>query len=369
MKRFFLAALAIAVVASCTKNEVNEVTANDQITFQTVVGPNTKALIDGPTYETTDPSFGTVAYYNANGTGQTFPNSAALYIPESEVSYSSTYWSTATPYYWPKNGSLTFFSYSPYNELEATMTCDLTNGLKLTNWDVDANQGVDVMVADVKTGQTANGSNGAYTGVPTIFRHKLSQIVDVTFKTDKDYANSHDGTPGNKFEAGDKQFFINYVKINKLEQTGTYTSGINVSNSQLGTWELPATPAYNSNYNWFNETASCDTEFKSAATSANTMPYLLVMPQTYETFTAPEKASDVSNVEVKYTIRTYTDESHFSDDVVTAHVSMYDIFSTSSNALAMNKQVTINFTIGVNQIYWAPSVEAWGEQTGAATIN
>ena len=28
-----------------------------------------------------------------------------------------------------------------------------------------------------------------YTGVPTIFRHKLSQIVDVTFKTDKDYAN------------------------------------------------------------------------------------------------------------------------------------------------------------------------------------
>jgi hypothetical protein len=48
---------------------------------------------------------------------------------------------------------------------------------------------------------------------------------------------------------------------------------------------------------------------------------------------------------------------------------MHDIFSTSSNALAMNKKVTINFTISVNQIYWAPSVEAWEGQTGAATIN
>lgn len=359
MKRFFLAALAIAAIASCTKNEVNEVTANDQITFQTVVGPATKALIDGTVYETTAPAFGTVAYYNA--TGSTFPTSAALYIPESMVSYSS-YWSTATPYYWPKNGSLTFFSYSPYTELESSMECNETTGLTLTDWDVHANPDVDVMVADVQTDQTANDSNGGYTGVPTIFRHKLSQIVDVTFKTDKDY---NDGTP---FSAGEKQFFINYVKINKLEQTGTYTSGNDVDDAQLGTWELPATPAYDHSYNWFNETTPCGKEFKSAATSANTMTYLLVMPQTYETFTAPETAADVSNVEVKYTIRTYTDASHYSDDVVTAHVSMYDIFSTS-HTLDMNKKVTINFTIGVNQIYWAPSVAVWGTQTGAATIN
>lgn len=361
MKRFFLAALVIAAITSCTKNEVNEVTANDQITFQTVVGPTTKALIDGTVYNTTAPAFGTVAYYNATGT--TFPTSAALYIPESMVSYSSTHWSTATPYYWPKNGSLTFFSYSPYTELESAMECDMTYGLTLSDWDVDAKQDVDVMVADVQTGQTANGSNGAYEGVPTIFRHKLSQIVDVTFKTDKDY---NDGTP---FSAGDKQFFINYVKINKLEQTGTYTSGNNVDNAHLGTWALPATPAYDHDYDWFNETSSCNKEFKSVATSANTMTYLLVMPQTYVNFTTPQTAANVSNVEVKYTIRTYTDASNYSDDIVTAHVSMHDIFSTSSYALAMNKKVTINFTIGVNQIYWAPSVAEWGTQTGAATIN
>lgn len=362
MKRFFLAALAVAAIASCAKNEVNEVSDNNQITFQTVVGPNTKALIDGTTYATTDPSFGTFAYYNA--TGETFPASADLYIPESEVEYNNslTAWTTATPYYWPKNGSLTFFSFSPW-DINSSVACDATNGIVITDWDVDANQTVDVMVADVQTDQTANSSHGGYNGVPTIFRHKLSQIVDVTFKTDKDY---NDGTP---FSAGEKQFFINYVKINKLEQTGTYTSGNDVDDTQLGTWELPATPTYDHNYDWFTETASCDTEFKSAATSANTMTYLLVMPQTYVNFTAPQTAANVSHVEVQYTIRTYTDASHYSDDVVKAYVSMYDIFSTSSHALAMNKKVTINFTIGVNQIYWAPSVEAWGTETGAATIN
>ena len=356
MKRFFLAALAIAAIASCAKNEVNEVTDNNQITFQTVVGPATKALIDGTSYETTAPSFGTFAYYNAAGT--TFPTSSALYIPESEVTYVAPNWTTATPYYWPKNGTLAFFSYSPYS-INGSVTCDATTGITIANYDVSSAQDVDVMVADVQTGKTENESNGGYTGVPTIFRHKLSQIVDVKFKTDKEY---NDGTP---FSAGEKQFFINYVKVNDLEQTGTYVSGNNVNDSNLGTWTLPTTPAYDHDYTWFTETTPCDTEFK-ALTSANTLPYLLMMPQTYVDNTDPKL---VSHIEIRYTIRTHTDASNYSDDVVTAYVSMHDIFSSTSNAIAMNKKVTINFTIGVNQIYWAPSVAAWSTASGAATIN
>lgn len=356
MKRFFLAVLAVAAIASCTKNEVNEVTDNNQITFQTVVGPATKALIDGTSYAATAPSFGTFAYYNATGT--TFPNEAELYIPESEVTYSALNWTTSTAYYWPKNGTLAFFSYSPYS-INDSVECTSTEGLTISNWDVDANQEVDVMVADVQTGKTQNESNGGYTGVPTIFRHKLSQIVDVQFKTDVAY---NDGTP---FSAGEKQFFINSVKVNDLEQTGTYVSGNNVNESNLGTWTLPTTPAYDHDYTWFSETSPCDTEFK-AATSANTRTCLLMMPQTYVDNADPKL---VSHIEIQYTIRTYTDASNYSDDVVTAYVSMYDIFSTSSNALAMNKKVTITFTIGVNQIYWAPSVVAWDDATGAASIN
>ena len=50
MKKLFLAALAVVAIASCAKNEVAEIENNDQITFQTVVGPNTKAMINGMAY-------------------------------------------------------------------------------------------------------------------------------------------------------------------------------------------------------------------------------------------------------------------------------------------------------------------------------
>ena len=71
MKKALFAALAIALIASCTKNEEVKVEDNNQITFQTVVGPNTKGMINGTVYGTGAPSFGTVAFYNKSG--ETFP--------------------------------------------------------------------------------------------------------------------------------------------------------------------------------------------------------------------------------------------------------------------------------------------------------
>lgn len=353
MKKIFLAVLAVAAIASCAKNEVVKVEDNNQITFQTVVGPNTKAMIDGTSYATDDPSFGTYAYYNAGAS--TFPTDAEDYIPESEVSYVNPNWTTSTPYYWPKNGSLTFFSFSPWT-INEKVSCSTGNGIVITDWDVNDNQTVDVMVADVKKGQIANSSNGGYNGVPTIFRHKLSQIVNITFKTDKPY-NAADGVAGSPYIAGDKLFFINYVKFNDLEQTGTYTSGNNVDGTNLGSWALPTSPSYDHDYAWFTEATECDTEFNTG-TSVNGMAnkYLLLMPQAYVDNADP---TTVSNIEIKYTIRTYSGSAAFSDDVVTTHVTMHDIIET----LEMNKKVTINFTVGANQIYWAPSVVDWANES------
>lgn len=353
MKKLFLAALAVVAIASCAKNEVTEIENNDQITFQTVVGPNTKAMIDGTTYDTTDPSFGTYAYYNA-GTS-VFPSGAEDYIPESEVSYVAPNWATATPYYWPKNGSLTFFSFSPFS-IKNNVECNITNGVVISNWDVDANQTVDVMIADVQKGKTTNESHGGYNGVPTIFRHKLSQIVNMTFKTDKVY-NAVDGVAGTPFIAGDKQFFVNYVKVNNLEQTGTYTSGINVDGSNLGSWALPTGTdlKYDHDYDWYTGGGEFSTQTDFNTTLSN--GYLLMMPQTYVAAagSAVTDIQAVSHVEIQYTIRTYSSPSAHSDDVVTAYVALEDIIGT----LEMNKKVTINFTIGTNQIYWAPSVVDW----------
>lgn len=358
MKKFFLIAVAACVaLASCTKNEVAP-SDPQEITYQAVVGKSTKALIDGTTYATTAPSFGTYAYYTP--AEESFPGVAQEYIPESEVSYVDSRWKTATPYYWPKNGSLTFFSFSPFAGVSTKASCTPADGITITEWEVNGHQDVDLMVADVQTEKTANGSNGGYEGVPTIFRHKLSQIVDIVFKTDKDYNASA------PFKNGDKQFFINYVKFNKLEETGTYVSGNNVDGTNLGAWTLPSPATYDGVYTWFEENSPCDTEFKNAGTSANDMTHLLMMPQL---FVDAADAKTVSNIEVKYTIRTHTSASNHSDDVVTTYISLADIFSTNSGKLDVNKKVTITITAGVNQIYWAPSVVAWDETgTGSATI-
>ena len=203
MKRFFLAALAIAAIASCTKNEVNEVADNSQITFQTVVGPQTKALVTGTAYSESF-TFGTVAY-KVNGGSE-------LYIPISEVSYNSgaAFWSTANPYYWPKDGStLTFYSYSPFKDqngatINVTSTAD---GITITDYGVATRQETDLMVADAATDQTQNTETiGSWVkGVPTVFKHKLAQVVAINFQTVDnasnvmDYANGHtDGSYGTR---------------------------------------------------------------------------------------------------------------------------------------------------------------------------
>ena len=197
-------------------------------------------MIDGATYKSTDPTFGTLAYYLPKGkTWLANMADAELYIPISEVSYLSSVstWSTATPYYWPKTGSLTFFSYSPYKYKEAGSTETLAvealtgnDGFQL-EYDVDAHQDTDFMVADIAKDKTANETNGGYKGVPTVFRHKLTQIVGINFLTvgkdasgnlvEKDYANGDNGDTA-PYKAGDVVFKLKKVTVNNLCTTGLY---------------------------------------------------------------------------------------------------------------------------------------------------
>ena len=240
MKRsIFLALAACVALAACTKNEVRPVVADQQITFQAVANkPSTKAMIEGTTFAK-DSTFGTVAY-KVNG------GNSELYIPISEVKYNSTdnFWSTEAAYYWPKESgsTLTFYSYCPYYYSEnntktaITVTSD-KGGLTFSNYSVKDHQKTDLMVAEKKDGMTQNTSDagGSWAkGVPTVFHHKLAQIVRIDFLTAvdasvesptiKDYANGHDGTSGKAYVAGDKQFVITGVYFEKIHEDGTYTS-------------------------------------------------------------------------------------------------------------------------------------------------
>ena len=396
MKKIVLIALpALALIASCSKTEVTPAQSDpQQISFFTLVnrqGTKADAIISGTAYPT-DETFGTFAFFVEKGKKWAdSPTSYSAYIPNSEVknttkATSGTVWTTDPAYYWPKQGSLTFFSYSPWDELNSITTCLQNEGIKISDWDVNGNQEVDVMVADIKTEQTKNDSNGGYTGVPTIFRHKLSQIVKFTFKTDEDYLNGHDGTT-KAYVAGDKKFYINSIKINNLDYKGTYVSGNDVDGSltspKLGTWTVTnaTTAEARQDYTWFEqatddnaETGNNKNSFDNNGTVVNankldgSRSYLLVLPQEFTDVATKDEAGNYKknekNIQISYTISTWNGKAWVDEYVKDVYATLYDVHSANNNTninWEMNKKISYTITISLknDRIYWAPSVVEW----------
>ena len=364
MKRFFLAALAIAAIASCAKNEV---TPSDpqEITYQAVVGKATKALVETTAYPTTE-TFGTVAYLNTDP--------AQVYIPASEVSYytANKYWSTATAYYWPVNGNLTFYSYSPFNYSETPSTpigvSHTATTLSFDNYNVGEHQATDLMVAEVQKNLTANNMQitGWVKGVNTIFHHKLSQVVKITFKTVDtqnpeslvDYANGHDGSSGHEYVAGDQQYVINSVKFKNLYFTGDYLYNAATT---------PVTESWTPEGSVTSETTwmSTPTNISSGelvTTKTGSENYLLVLPQTFT-----NTGSGDASICVNYSIKTYIDATNYSTETIETEIPLYNIHT--GNKWDMNKKISYEIKMSKHRIYWAPSVEAWDDTVNpSATI-
>lgn len=369
MKKVLFFALAAGVaLAACTKNEVKPVEVDQEITFQAVVDKAaTKAgtFDNGVTYPIDRP-FGTFAFFYTTSGGYTkgapkYIDNAEVTNPTSETSGSA--WTTNPKYYWPKQGFLTFMSYSPYDDLHAIVTCaptaDAMAEIKIPNWDVDAHQTVDIMIADRVDNLKANRSNGGYTGVPTVFRHKLAQIVKFSIKTKEDFGNLKSGAP----QAGSKLFFLKKIELQDIVTNGTFSSGVKPSNEAgaIGVWTPASTPADN-DYTWYENTADQlvqggDYEFNTTEVALSsgdikTNGYLLVRPQTFA-------ENDSKKIEITYVIRSYTSALAFSDETV---VQSFNIHSATPS-WDINKKYSFTITVDLNQIYWAPSVEDWEDGT------
>lgn len=392
---FFALAAGVALVA-CTKNEVKPVSVDQEITFQAVVNKaSTKAMIGDALYPEAA-TFGTVAYRESSGNSK--------YFGPKEVSYNSTqhYWSTATAYYWPVNDALTFMSYSPYKYQEAGYTAtpvnvtESYNTIKFADYNVQDHQDTDLMVATIQKNQKANTSNVGGTwqkGVPTIFHHKLSQIVAINFQTVEtqapntkhDYANGNDGTESHKYMAGDQQFFLNEVALCKTCFTGSYEYTYDDASSTVtkDEWTKGSTnvdktmwftePSANPNVNGKFIKGAIDPERTDDTGAHATNDYILILPQTFESYTLGNE-STVPHIYIKYTVRTYyadnklsTDNDGFSDETIETVVPLYDIHSTD-RTWAMNKQITYTFSLTKQRIYWDPQVENWESESHTVEI-
>lgn len=399
MKKVLTAAiLAVTTCAfiGCSKNEVRSISDNPQaVRFLPLNGKHsTKGMVDGTTYPA-DLPFGTLAYYlPSEKNWNDHIDEATLYIPISKVvnksgATSGSAWEVeGKEYYWPKSGGLTFFAYSPFSYENGTplavgsVSASTTHndGIHILNYDVDAHQATDFMVADIAKNKTANETkpgSSLYTGVPIVFHHKLSQIVGINFQTvitnttgtgpallEHDYAHDHSEIDGN-LEAGDVVFKLKKVEVQNLYTVGNYVySGTTADQVASDDWMHQDVKK---NYTWFDKNTAPEAFFDNTTfnlkyntqyTSNN--DYLLVLPQLcISTVTTPATTDPLIHIE--YQVLTYSDATNYSTENVSEDVYLYNIHG----AIEKNKKITYNFKINLaaNKIYWAPSVENWDDKT------
>ena len=165
LSRLFQACLIASLLAGCTK-----VVPDDSFEQKSRIGFNTamtKAAVGYPTGSKFISTAYTIASTGSWDNASDRAN-ADVRINEEEVSYNNTekYWSTTTRYYWD-NYKYTFFSYSP-SSLKDKVDVS-TDGVAISNWDVEADATTEILVADIAKDKTKNESFSGYSGVPTNF--------------------------------------------------------------------------------------------------------------------------------------------------------------------------------------------------------
>lgn len=340
MKTYLPVVAAAVMLGACSKIEQAEA-PHTRICYNVVQLHGTKA--DTPTYPEDRP-FISYAFMMPEGTTweDDRDSYAQPYISGATISFDGTHWYDPTKtYYWPTSGSLTFFSFSP-EAVKANTTVDKTNGVTIKDWNVDANQDVDIMVADVQTGQTANRSEGLYTGVPTIFRHKLSQIVGFEFNTLKDYSSS-------------TTFCVTGISLNNIKQKGTYVSGplVGTTPSLIGKWTLDGSSEAKSYTYYDGGTTGTEVVYNDGAGNNTKVGSgdIMLLPQTFSDPGGTPDWDATPHLEIAYEV---------GSEPKTARVSLYELFAPN-HELGMNKQITIKVTFSNegNLIMWAPDQEDW----------
>lgn len=332
MKKVLFATLAIAAIAACTKNEVIPVENEPQeITFQTVVGPQTKALGAGQVEYAGDAFYSTAFFLADDKTWAANSTDAAQYLADKIVGSSGTpkVWKAATTYYWPKGGKLTFMSYAllntsnEYVEATPSVVTAANTGVTITDFDVNGTyKNHDLLVAAIASDKNANENIYLTQGVPTLFGHKLCKLV-ITAQTDQLYSG--------------KTFTITGITLNDLNHIGTYTMTANGTES----W---GTPSGDDDVAYFTGTAEVNNDADNTTITTISAEQSVYLPQDFQV---------AETITITYTIKTGGVIENVS---VTKKLS--EVFGAGVT-WEMNKIYNINLKFGLNEILWDPAQTEW----------
>lgn len=356
MKKLIVLFSAVAALAACSKNEVVPAVSGENVEISYKVAPRTKA--DPQAFDTKN-VFASWAYYLPNGKNWSdnwdVRKDAKPYIGEehvgSTISYKGGVWKDqTTSYYWPKGGKLTFFAYSlnsntVHNQdyTDTFFYCENDeNAYGISGiLNLDTHPNTDFLVADIAKDKTTNESNYNFTGVPTLFKHRLSRIK-FAVKKKADYANA--------------TITLNSITFNKLINGMTYTQ---FHKSGDGFSEYMNTDRASRSIQEYTKT-----DFKVASTEfvpipdANEVRYIYI-PQNFKDITDADK---IATIEVKYTVTLKKGTSETDkgiSETYTKTLNVKDIF----DSWEIGKRYTFNLIFSLDEIKWAPAVGDWENET------
>ena len=386
MKRFFfILAVAVTAITACTKSELTSEPLNNEISFQ-AANYVTSTKVSGAEFPKTD-VFGTFAW--TAGTATTY------FIDNQRVSYNETkdVWTTATPYYWPKNQSVDFFSYYPYNGNGSVPTVVSATQIKYNAIDFTDNQ-TDFMYADKAVGYTDNANSvedgvSARGGVPTFFRHAGAKVHINVILGENEKVETVTGTK-TKWE----------VILKEVVLSGIYTKGdcvLNLASTPtegIVPWVKPVNNATDNYYVWTPDVNVTNDVTNSLykdnqqrtlvkGEGQEVIPMFYALPQVLVANqqkislkliikayrTVPGDATYPEYPAEPYLTQAGTDGTGkvFTADLRIAN----DDPTTSILAWQMNQAITYNITLGPagQQITFDPAVDAWESKTAQSSID
>lgn len=370
-KYFFIAAAALVTLAACTKVESTVEAPQREISFQVANSLQTKADA-GVVYN--NGAFGTYAWYKDTDD----------FMVNEQVDKSGTVWKTVDhTFYWPKTGSITFISYSPFKgtsdaagtEPVVTKNSITYTGITAGTTDLmyadkaTCNANVNEVTDDAATGTTDSG----FSGVPTIFRHALAKL---SFDIKANFLKYDDATNGSHTEW---VVTVKSIKIGGFMTTGDCALTLNADKKS---WDKPETTVGSDKFNvWTNLSGSTGDQelLPSGDMVLTTSPQTLnaatgfVMPQVLEAGTQVLKLS----LHIKTTL---SNGREINEDLVKT-VNIKDISTLKAWQMNENIHYTINIKPTASDasnphnddpedviITFDPAVADWTNVDASATI-
>lgn len=352
MKKFFLlAAMAGVALTGCVKTESEVAVKSDsnRIVFDNpVVSSVTRALIDGTEYPTNVP-FSVYAQYKNDDTGENllYMNNVTTKYVRSTPGTNQESWVPEGNYYWPKQGDLSFAAYSPAAAQDAFTSVAWTDaaGFTFTGFNAvtnnDATKLYDLMYSDYVARQTQANENDheKYYGIQLIFRHALSALV-FNAKTEEDYGADA------------------VIKITNIEVLNPVGSG-----------DLSVTNGTGSRANW-TPGADVASMAVTGVTGATQLTNTEV-PQGNEMLMVPQTFDEDVKVKITYTMQMATSAAPVTHTYEVALKTLNEsdgVSTTTHDGWDASRRYTYNIIIGLDRIYFAPTVTDWEDITVTGTI-